>query len=402
MNSIRNTLCVLGLCGLALSTPLHASFGNLIKEAAKNAAKEKVKEEVTEAVVGALTKNSPEYQGPKTYDEAVAAASVLDVPPAKGPVLDSSKDLSKIGAYNKMKKDTNRVAIAGFRVAFITSNAASSSDNKALSNLGNSSSSGFKTIYQDETVKMQLLLQGIEPAQMQAITDAAFQDFVASLQAQSGIEVLPLDSVPNAASFADIEYEDVQPMVKNASVFNPRDVYVFAPTGMPLYFTHMDASTYGNKGPLDQKNWKTINAISTELDAIMVIPQITINFANMDSAGHHNMFKDARVSSRDVISAEANFTNMSVFKATTPKLGHLAMTTLKKSASIEGEYSVRYLVDESDNATLVNSLTRMTGQPGRITRAETWAVVANPSAYQAQAIAAANSVTQAFAEKLTE
>lgn len=376
----------------------YAGFGNLIKQAAKQAAVDKAKEEAGKAIVKAVLGDPAKEE--LSYEEAQAEAMSLSFAPDE--ISSGSLDEKDFGAtkpLSKLRKQSDgKVAVVGFRVAFMTSNAASASDNKALSNLGNSSGSGLRTIYQDETVKMQLLLQGIEFSQMQAITDAAYVDFMERLQS-SGLEVIPADDILARPEFQEIEGAEgtaAEPYKKGAMFARPQDVFVFSPSGMPLWFGHWDTGSWGDKGPMERATWKSLNALSAETGAMLLCPQITLNFAHVDSSGQGTMFKDASVKAENTLHLVSGHTYLYAGWAKARIAGPFTMAALKKPHDIPGKFAVNALIDERNNASWVNGISRMTGQPGRITRAETYAVVANPTAYQSLAEAAARTANAAF------
>ena len=158
----------------------------------KHVAKEVVKDQATKVVLDTISKSDPNYQGPKTAEEAAAESAALSVQELELEAIDPDKGISGTKNIKRLKKQTRRVAVAGFRVAFILSNVASASENNSLLNLGNTAGSaiGLTTIHQDRTVKKEKLLYNVSEADMQAIADAAYDDFVAQLKA-SGVEVVP-------------------------------------------------------------------------------------------------------------------------------------------------------------------------------------------------------------------
>lgn len=151
--------------------------------------------------------------------------------------LNPTKDFSNTKLIKNVKKRTNRVVVGGFRVAFILSNVASASEDNGLLNIGNSAGSGMKTIHQDRTVKMEKILYGINEADIQAITDQAYNDFVQKLQA-SGLEVLPASTFLNSPQFAEIDQTPAP--YKKIPVGSAPTTFTF--TAPPLYHSGSDTS----------------------------------------------------------------------------------------------------------------------------------------------------------------
>ncbi|MDP5080705.1 MAG: hypothetical protein NWQ04_09660 [Opitutales bacterium] len=150
-------------------------------------------------------------------------------------------------------------------------------------------------------------------------------------------------------------------------------------------------------------NWKKINKFSGDNNVIVLVPQLTINFADMQSSGRRSMFKKASVKAEDIIHFTSNNTCMFAFysKAGAPS-GELGATALEDSYHVPGKFAVNYLVDETDNATWVNSMTRLTGTSGNIHSSETWAVVANKNVFKQYTAAGGGVINSAFIELLKQ
>lgn len=107
------------------------------------------------------------------------------------------------------------------------------------------------------------------------------------------------------------------------------------------------------------------------------------------------MFKKAKAEASTVLHLGEGQTMLHAFHSKKPSAGgDFGTMYLKKPYYMPGDFAVDYLVDESDNASFVNSVTRLTGATGNIHSSETWAVYANPSvfmAYSGKAIAQASA-----------
>ncbi len=68
---------------------------------------------------------------------------------------------------------------------------------------------------------------------------------------------------------------------------NAQSVQLFSPTGMPLWFTHLEKA-WGDRGFLDLNNWKRLGEYSKKLNAIVVTPLIVVNFVTMQSSGNQS------------------------------------------------------------------------------------------------------------------
>lgn len=403
MNCLKTKPVVLSIA-LLFPALCFAGWGDaLLKQVVKDVATETVKQEATKAVVNQFNKADPNYTGPKTAAEAESESAALSnaVQNISLEPLNAKKDFSNTKLLKNVKKSTNRVVVGGFRVTYILSNVASASEDNGLLNLGNSAGSGMKTIHQDRTVKMEKILYGVDESDMQAIADQAHAEFMKKLQA-SGLEVLPSSTFLNSPQFAEIE-QTTAPYKKDSGWFRPNDIHTYSPRALPLWYGHFDANSYGDKGPLSLGNWKKINKFSGDNNVIVLIPQITINFADMQSSGRRKLFKKASVKAEDIVHLTKGKTCMYAFysKQGAPS-GDLGATILKDSYNVPGKFAVNYLVDDSDNATWVNSMTRLTGAAGNIHSSETWAVVANPSVFKQFALAGTNAVGDCFIELLQQ
>jgi len=126
---------------------------------------------------------------------------------------------------------SNRVAIAGFRVVFVTHN-----ETQAITRASYLPGRDTGTA----KAKMQVDLQGVDDATLQAITNAAYEKFVAQLKA-AGREIVSLDQMK--PSLADFKVAPSVPQEVNRGPFRGR---AFTPAGLPLWWQVGDA--WGDSG----------------------------------------------------------------------------------------------------------------------------------------------------------
>ena len=123
--------------------------------------------------------------------------------------------------------------------------------------------------------------------ELQQIADQAYSHFLEELEA-SGYEYVAVEDFSNLEAFKKIELTESGPAAPYVQPGddNSRSTYAaFAPSGLPLWFSHYDKTLgVGDKGPFEQKNWKALNALSVETDAVILVPQIGINFARMEDS----------------------------------------------------------------------------------------------------------------------
>jgi hypothetical protein len=170
-----------------------------------------------------------------------------------------------------------RVAITGFRVAFITSNTATAQ--VRASYMPGRDTSGASS-------RLTVKLAGVDPATLQALTDRAYADFIAQLRL-AGREVVPQEELKEFHAGVDASPSSPgKPLVREAGA---QSAMIFAPTGMPLWFHNWDGA-WSDKGPFDQKNIRSQADYSKKLNAIVVSPMIVVNFAHMSSSGNTSGF----------------------------------------------------------------------------------------------------------------
>jgi hypothetical protein len=164
-----------------------------------------------------------------------------------------------------------RIAVAAFRVAFIT-------DNKISAQVRGAYLPGID--YSGARSSFFVALKGVDAKTMQAVTDKAYADLLQQLAA-SGREVVPLDQLKE--SFGVFK-ASASGYTKEA---NGQTASFFAPTGMPLVFTHLEGG-WGDSGMLDLTNYRKLQEVSAKLDAVVIAPMMFVNFAKMSSSGNQS------------------------------------------------------------------------------------------------------------------
>lgn len=164
-----------------------------------------------------------------------------------------------------------RIAVAAFRVGFVTANSVSAQ--VRASYLPGRDRSGARS-------SLQVGLTGVDAATMQAITDKAYADLLAQLAA-SGREVVPADALRE--HWAGLKTT----AAGHTKEHGGQTATFFAPTGMPLVFTHVEGA-WGDGGMLDLGNYRKLQEISARLDAVVIAPVVFVNFARMSSSGNQS------------------------------------------------------------------------------------------------------------------
>ena len=210
---------------------------------------------------------------------AVAFTAMADQPPAAVtlPDLNPSEWFDgKMGGTFGAKTVTaftksNRVAVAGFRVVFVT-------HNEARAFVRASYMPGRDT--GSASAKMEVDLKGVDDATLQAITDKAYKLFIEQLKA-TGREVITAEEMKDA--YAGFKTLPAGPQEAKAGLMRGK---AFSPTGVPLWWQTGDA--WGDAG-LSQKNMRAFNELSEKMKApVTIAPAIVIDFAHMQSSGNRS------------------------------------------------------------------------------------------------------------------
>ena len=273
---------------------------------------------------------------------------------------------------------SNRVAVAGFRVVFVT-------HNEARAFVRASYMPGRET--GAARAKMEVDLRGVDDATMQAITDKAYALFVDQLKA-AGREIVPLETT----AYADFKTAAVPMEVKTGLLKGK----AFSPAGLPLWFQVGDA--WGDAG-LSQKNMRAFNKLSESATApITIAPLIVIDFAHMESTGN----KSGLIARRAEVGASLamsipTFTSR-VVRAEQTRYGGIVFKgddgalTMTKALDTDIEFAELLAIDEKTGTVL--SLT------GGDHKSKKWTKVAETTndAYSTAAHAVLSQATGAFAK----
>lgn len=287
-----------------------------------------------------------------------------------------------------------KVAVAGYRVAFVVRNSASAYAGSGVANIGQST--GYnRTITQAQNKKIEVGLLNVNRQLMQAITDQLYADFVERLKA-AGKTVVPQEDLLKAASFAKLERTEAPG--NEAYTVSPtgdaRHYLVFAPTGMPLYF--ITGESLGDKGPFSQTNNKVLGEISKETNSVLLIPQVVVDFAEVESSGRSNFRSNAHVDAKPGIALVPMHTIVWAAHANNPIITEMGSRRLEKVVAFPGDYATVKQVDNFNTAGLANSLTMATGLQGVQHFSEKRAYVADPGRFSEFVLKGGFSANQSF------
>jgi hypothetical protein len=277
---------------------------------------------------------------------------------------------------------SNRVAVSGFRVVFVTHNEARAFVGATYLPGGVETGSA--------RAKMEVDLRGVDDATLQAITDKAYNTFLEQLKA-AGREVV----VPDAASYAEFKTNPV-PQEVNVGLLKGK---AFSPTGMPLWWQVGDS--WGDAG-LSQKNMRAFNKQSEALKATVTIaPMIVIDFAHMQSSGNHSGLVRRRAEVGASLAMSVPTFTTRVVRAEQTRYGGIVFKgddgalTMKKALDTDIEFAEMFVVDTKTGAVLGPVVDNTSKKQKRV--AET-----TNEAYATAAHAVLSQTTGAFAKLFAE
>jgi hypothetical protein len=227
---------------------------------------------------------------------------------------------------------------------------------------------------------------------MQQVTDAAYADLLVQLAA-SGREVVPMEQMKELFAVAKPTASNPgQPYTKEV---NGQTASFFAPTGMPLIFTHLDGG-WGDLGAFDLNNYRKLEEFSSKSGAAVITPLIVVNFAKMSSSGNQSglVARQAETGAElamSVAHVQSFYTRASEFRngmqmggdqggfnLAVPVTSPLAFGTMSKTAQ-EDNSGVKGIFDVLGKA---GGLANAGGAARSTTRAE---AIVTPDAYAAAA-----------------
>ena len=270
--------------------------------------------------------------GPKNIPvekvEADAAAGDIDA-------YFNAKQLRTLDKINS----TKGVFIPGFRVVYVMGGTtkARSAGSSGTDVTRGAGGTVFKTLTSkaSQTVTLHVSLQGVEDSDLQTLTDSIYKDFVARLKA-TGVNILPTEQVKAAAAFANLEITPA-PFEKKPGITGPPPTRLraFSASELPLWFTHGDQPT--DKSPFSLNNWKTIGALSRELEAVALIPQIAVSFMKMESSGNQVWFPTgAKVAVEEAAFVDRNHSYLGHLYADNPISPEGDFPRLKHTIALSG------------------------------------------------------------------
>lgn len=291
-----------------------------------------------------------------------------------------------------------RVMVPTFRVAFAVKTQASAYAGGGLANIGQSTGFG-RSITQAQNKRVEMAIAGADLPLLQALTNRIHADFMERLR-ESGREIVPLEDMVKTPGWSRIKQVTASPYTTSPSG-DPREYIVMAPKDMPFFFINTDRHV-GNVSGLDQENIKAIQEVAARLDAIVYMPTLLVDIAELESSGRSTFRAGAEADVHPKLGV-GWMSSLSLITGKDAKIfftGEFGQVLVQKPLYADGEYGSVATVENFDTASLANALTRATGLQGaqhfidkrelRVDRQKFAAGVLNVGAtFNQQAIAAA-------------
>ena len=274
---------------------------------------------------------------------------------------------------------SNKVAVSGFRVVYVTHNEARAVVRASYMPGGRETGTA--------RAKMEVDLKGVDDATLQAVTDKAYKLFLEQLKA-AGREVI----IPDAASYATFKTAPAPQPVKTGLL----EGKAFAPTGSPVWWQAGDS--WGDAG-LSQKNMRAFNEQSQKLGApVTIAPLIVVDFAQMQSSGNRSGLTARRAEVGASLAISIPTFTTRVVRAEQVRYGGLVFKgddgalSLTQSIDTDLEFADMFRVDSKSGRVL-----SLTGPDSKSKSFKNVAETTN-EAYAAAAQAVLTQATGAFAK----
>jgi hypothetical protein len=243
-------------------------------------------------------------------------------------------------------------------------------------------------------------LVGLSLAQMRQIAGACHQDFLERIAA-SGRTVVPFADIQASKGYGKLLPTPV-PFVKKPFA-DARTCALVSPEGMPLISQHSDAPL-SDQSPMALTNWRAINQMCVDLNCVVMIPNLVIDFAQLSGSGHSTYSGSAAVSVAPGLFLVPLFTCVSAHYAKIALAGPGGKIILKERVAIgqagefvkTGTYGNRAEVDWW-NATAALQADN-SGRPTRAYESSSYEYRVQPEAFAAASLDSARAMNAIYAK----
>lgn len=265
---------------------------------------------------------------------ATLAGAGLPVPVAAAELALSGLNWAAFdGKPLKLLAKAPRIALVGYRFGMVVRSgiSASTMGNRAMA-------------------QADVELAGVGVDDLRAIAAVARDDFLTQLAA-TGRPLVPVDEMRASRGWGELERTPV-PFAK--SPFADARLAVFtAPPGEDLVFTHFDAPMSA-QGPLSLGNWRALNQMSVDLKAVLLLPTLVLDFAQLSGSGQSSLGGGASVSARPGLFIPPMLTYLAGFHAKIRIAGDLGRANLKSPVLIGQAGDFVKTADANNRAEVAN------------------------------------------------
>lgn len=307
-----------------------------------------------------------------------AAAATFAVPVSEVGTVRPNKIID-VSTMKGLFAKKNRVAIAGYQVAFVTRNKASAHAAGLLSG-----GSGARA-------SLETFLGNVDYATMQAIADEAYAGFVKKMT-EAGVEVVPLEKVKAAKAFQSLETRATSEQQAYTVQFQGAHYIIVPASGLPLWFNQYDGLAGGKAG---RGNVKAMAELSKELDAAVLHPSIAVDFAYLDKSGG----SFARRASVEAQNGMLVVPAASVFWGSTEGLTY---TKFVDGFWAEGATGKWVNAEEANNRALVKGLMSAGIDIGPVRSKKAIVLEADPAVFKAKTVELLNGTSEAYKRAVME
>lgn len=290
----------------------------------------------------------------------------------------------------------NKVAVAGFRVAFNTRGQAHASTDSRLLNLGSNDS--YTT---DSSATMVVDLVGVSPDTFHAVAQAAYDEFLGRLKA-AGVASVPLEEIKANAAFQSLEKE-TSPYHRKKKMGGSQEFQIASVPGMPLFFQQGDVLLQSAGSAFNLKAARALSQLSADLDAVVVIPTITLDFAKMSSSGRRKMLrKSSEVGATPEVAVLPGLSTMNVMYGKTRLQGEGGAASLRQGVTVPGGFGTMELTKSRSNKGLVTAFNLLGAKGGTVSERTEYTLTANETAFLELTSAGARAAARAYAGFIAE
>jgi hypothetical protein len=333
--------------------------------------------------------------GTKARAEAAQAAVVADsqaalvnaapISSAPMPVTEMRKTSGKTKTLTMRPK----LAVAGYNVAAFTEGKVSGTAGTGILN---------RTNYGARST-MELTATGIDAAMLTRVADAASADLVAQLSA-AGFDVVSPADVSRAEHFSTLKAGGAPSTKKMTTEGGKKSAIVAGPSGFGVRTVGVGIPEQGFGAMASNPYSNAPAKLSNELDAVLVMPALLLDFADMKGSRNLSRFSPATTE------ADLSFSisPMTTITTTVSKNGRFtdstAMFGVKKAVYSDAAFASWGAETENKN-TLEQGLGAALGMKTMAKKVTTKGVNIDPERYEALAMSAAKGWNRAFVEQVS-